>query len=230
MRMNFTSFSLKPAILIIYLLLCDLPSFAQQPAFPGAEGGGMFASGGRGTTSTPTTVFEVTNLSDDGLPGSLRYALTTAATYRTVVFRVSGTIHLNSRLSIKANTTIAGQTAPGDGICVADYPVSIGGNNVIVRYMRFRLGDKNQKKLDANGNPVDGSGGDDAFGGTGVSNIIIDHCTASWSNDEALTIYRGDSLTIQWCFLTEPLNYSYHFETGDTDYERHGFGGIWGAK
>src|SRR5687768_11414699 len=169
MRMNFTSFSLKPAILIIYLLLCVLPSFAQQPAFPGAEGGGMFATGGRGTTSTPTTVFEVTNLNDDGLPGSLRYALTASATYRTIVFRVSGTIHLNSRLSIRGNTTIAGQTAPGDGICVADHPVSISGDNVVVRYMRFRLGDKNQKKVDANGNPVDGSGSGDALGGLGRS-------------------------------------------------------------
>src|SRR5688572_13499804 len=186
MRMNYTSFSLKPAISIICLLLCVLPSIAQQPAFPGAEGGGMFATGGRGTTSTPTTVFEVTNLSDDGLPGSLRYALTASATYRTIVFRVSGTIHLNSRLSIRGNTTIAGQTAPGDGICVADYPVYIVGDNVIVRYMRFRLGDKNQKKVDANGNPVNGSGGDDTFGGAGPSNLIIDHCSISWSADEAL--------------------------------------------
>lgn len=218
------------SLCMVVCMLCMYALTAQQAAFPGAEGAGMYTTGGRGTPSAPTTVFEVTNLKDDGLPGSLRYALTASATYRTVVFRVSGTIHLNSRLNIKTNTTIAGQTAPGDGICVADYPVSIGGDNVIVRYMRFRLGDKNQKKVDANGNPVDGSGGDDAFGGIGVSNIIIDHCTASWSNDEALTIYRGDNLTIQWCFITEPLNYSYHFETGDTDYERHGFGGIWGAK
>ncbi|BAV07455.1 Por secretion system C-terminal sorting domain-containing protein [Filimonas lacunae] len=212
------------------LLGSALTAQAQLPAFPGAEGAGMYTTGGRGTASIPTTVLEVTNLSDDGLPGSLRYALTTTATYRTVVFRVAGTIHLTSSLGIKANTTIAGQTAPGDGICVADYPVHISGDNVIVRYMRFRLGDKNQQKLDANGNPVDGSGGDDAFGGTGPSNIIIDHVTASWSNDEALTIYRGDNLTIQWCLVSEPLNYSYHFETGDTDYERHGYGGIWGAK
>lgn len=203
---------------------------AQQPAFPGAEGAGMYTSGGRGTASTPTTVFEVTNLNDDNNPGSLRYALTAAASYRTVVFRVSGTIHLTSRLTIKANTTLAGQTAPGDGICVADYPVYIGGDNVIVRYMRFRLGDKNQKKTDALGNPVDGSGGDDAFGGAGYNNLIIDHVTASWSNDEVLSIYRGDNITIQWCFMTEPLNYSYHFEAGDTDYQQHGYGGIQGGK
>lgn len=217
-------------VLTAMYISCTLTSAAQTPAFPGAEGAGMYTTGGRGTATIPTTVFEVTNLNDDGLPGSLRYALTASATYRTIVFRVSGTIHLSARLHIPANTTIAGQTAPGDGICMADYPVYITGNNVIVRYMRFRLGDKNQKKTDANDNPVDGSGGDDAFGGAAVNNIIIDHVTASWSNDEALTIYRGDNLTIQWCMMSEPLNYSYHFETGDTDYEHHGYGGIWGAK
>ena len=213
-----------------FWLLCSTIVYAQLPAFPGAEGAGMYSTGGRGTPSSFTTVFEVTNLSDDGQPGSLRYALTAAATYRTVVFRVSGTIHLNSGLTIKANTTIAGQTAPGDGICVADHQVSLGGDNIIVRYMRFRVGDRYQKLVDTNGNPVNGSGGADALSGTGPSNIIIDHVTASWSNDEALTIYRGDNLTIQWSMMSEPLNYSYHWETGDTDYEQHGYGGIWGAK
>lgn len=216
------------AMMLAFSCITDVQ--AQQPAFPGAEGAGMYTTGGRGTPTTPTTVFEVSNLLDDGQPGSLRYALTAAATYRTVVFRVSGTIHLNSKLSIRANTTIAGQTAPGYGICIADYPVSISGDNVIVRYMRFRLGDRYQKKVDANGNPVDGSGGDDTFGALAPNNIIVDHVSASWSTDEVLTIYRGDNLTIQWCMMSEPLNYSYHFETGDTDYEQHGYGGIWGAK
>lgn len=216
--------------LTFWCLCSTIDVQAQLPAFPGAEGAGMYTTGGRGTPSAFTTVFEVTNLSDDGQPGSLRYALTAPATYRTVVFRISGTIHLNSRLSIKANTTIAGQTAPGDGICVADHQVSISGDNVIIRYMRFRVGDRYQKVVDSNGNPVDGSGGADALSGTGPSNIIIDHVTASWSNDEALTVYRGDNLTIQWSIISEPLNYSYHWETGDTDYEQHGYGGIWGAK
>jgi len=218
---------------LVIALCCTLIAVAtqaQQPSFPGAEGAGMYTTGGRGTAAVPTTVFEVTNLNDDGLPGSLRYAVTTNVAYRTIVFRVSGTIHLTSKLNIKTNTTIAGQTAPGDGICLADYPVVISGDNVIVRYMRFRMGDKNTKKVDANGNPVDGSGGDDAFGALGPNNLIIDHCTASWSSDEALTIYRGDNLTIQWCFMSEPLNYSYHFETGDTDYEHHGYNGIQGGK
>ncbi|MEI9806833.1 MAG: pectinesterase family protein [Bacteroidota bacterium] len=173
----------------------------------------------------PTTVFEVTNLSDDGNAGSLRYAVTQTAAYRTVIFRVSGTIHLTSRLTIKANTTIAGQTAPGDGICLADRPVVINGDNVIVRYIRFRMGDRYQ-----NAGMVDGGGSDDAFSNLGNKNIIIDHCTSGWSSDEALTIYRGDSVTVQWSFITEPLNYSYHFETGDVDFEEHGYGGIWGGK
>ncbi|OQP64355.1 hypothetical protein A3860_20500 [Niastella vici] len=211
-------------VLCSFLIFIAVRTQAQQPAFPGAEGAGMFTTGGRGTSTDATTVFEVTNLNDDTNPGSLRYALTATATYRTIVFRVSGTIHLASKLNIRANTTIAGQTAPGDGICIADYPVVISGDNVIVRYMRFRMGDKNQNK-----GYVDGSGGDDSFGGTGVSNIIVDHCSVSWSDDEALTIYRGDKLTIQWCFMSEPLNYSYHFETGDADYEHHGYNGIQGA-
>ncbi|HTN20908.1 MAG TPA: T9SS type A sorting domain-containing protein [Pelobium sp.] len=198
---------------------------AQTKSFPGAEGVGAFTSGGRGTSAIPTTVFEVTNLTDVNSPGSLRYALSASATYRTIVFRVSGTIHLNSRLSIKGNTTIAGQTAPGGGICIADYPVSIGGDNVIIRYLRFRMGDKNQNK-----GMVDGSGGDDALGDLGHKNIIIDHCSVSWSTDEALTVYRGDSVTLQWNLISEPLNYSYHFETGDTDFEHHGYGGIWGGR
>lgn len=206
------------------LLLCQL-SYAQLVAFPGAEGAGRFATGGRGTPSVPTTVYEVTNLNDDNNPGSLRYALSQNASARTIVFRVSGTIHLNSKLNIKANTTIAGQTAPGDGICIADHAVVINGDNVIVRYIRFRMGDKNQ-----NQGMVDGSGSDDTFSNLGNKHIIIDHCTSGWSSDEALTIYRGDSITVQWSFITEPLNYSYHFETGDVDFEEHGYGGIWGGR
>ncbi|XZF16298.1 T9SS type A sorting domain-containing protein [Chitinophagaceae bacterium MMS25-I14] len=217
------------AMLLAASCLFSVRQYAQSPtlpSFPGAEGAGSLTSGGRGTSSSPTTVFEVTNLLDNNSPGSLRYALTASATYRTVVFRVSGTIHLNSALKIsKANTTIAGQTAPGGGICLADYPVSITANNVIVRYIRFRMGDKNQ-----NLGMVNGSGNDDAFDGTGRNHIMIDHCTMSWGDDEAFTFYGGDSTTLQWNLISEPLNYSYHFETGDTDFEHHGFGGIWGGR
>ncbi len=186
-------------------------------AFPGAEGFGKYTSGGRGGK-----VAIVSNLNDNG-PGSFREAVTVKGK-RIVVFSISGIIHLESKLAVAGDKTIAGQTAPGDGICIADYPVSIAGDNIVLRYLRFRMGDKNQK-----GGMVDGNGGDDAFGGTKRKNIIIDHCSMSWSTDEAFSVYAGDSTTLQWNLISEPLNYSYHFETGDKDYEHHGFGGIWGG-
>jgi pectate lyase len=198
---------------------------AQLPAFPDAEGYGKYTTGGRGTPNSPTTVFAVTNLTDINSPGSLRYALQAPAAHRTVVFRVGGTIRLTSKLRIPANTTIAGQTAPGGGICLADHPVVISGDNVIVRYIRVRMGVRHQNK-----GMVDGSGGDDAFGNLGGKHIIIDHCSVSWSSDEALTVYRGDSVTLQWNIISEPLNYSYHFEEGGTDFQTHGYGGIWGSR
>lgn len=187
-------------------------------AFRGAEGFGKYTTGGRGGR-----VLMVVNLNDRG-PGSFREAAETKGT-RTIVFAVSGTIHLETKLVIKGDVTIAGQTAPGDGICLADQPVMLGGDNMIVRYMRFRMGDKYQK-----GGMVDGNGGDDAFGGTRRKNVIVDHCSISWSTDELFSVYAGDSTTLQWNLLAEPLNYSYHFETGDKDYEQHGYGAIWGGK
>ena len=186
-------------------------------AFPGAEGYGKFTTGGRGGQ-----VVVVTNLLDKG-PGSFRDAADMKVP-RIIVFAVAGTIHLESKLNIRANATIAGQTAPGDGICLADAPVSLAGDNIIVRYLRFRLGDRFQ-----NAGMVDGSGSDDAFGASGRKHIIIDHCTMSWSTDESFSVYSGDSTTLQWNLISEPLNYSYHFETGDKDFEHHGYGGIWGG-
>lgn len=207
------------AVLLLATFEAGVGGYAQQPiAFPGAEGFGQYVTGGRGGK-----VMVVTNLNDDG-PGSFRQAAQ-AKEPRVVVFAVSGTIHLQSKLGIKDNITIAGQTAPGDGICLADYSVGLAGNNIIVRYLRFRMGDKNQK-----GGMVDGNGGDDAFGGTHRRNIIIDHCTMSWSTDEAFSVYGGDSTTLQWNLIAEPLNYSYHFEKGDTAYEHHGYGAIWGGR
>ena len=188
-------------------------------AFPGAEGFGKYTTGGR-----EGKVFIVTNLEDDG-QGSFRSAVS-AKGKRIVVFAVSGTIHLASPLKIRSDITIAGQSAPGDGICLADHPVSLGGDNIIVRYLRFRMGDKYQSQAGR----VDGSGGDDAFGGTHRNNIIIDHCSMSWSTDEVFSVYAGDSTTLQWNLISEPLNYSYHFETGDSDYEHHGYGAIWGGR
>ncbi len=187
-------------------------------AFSGAEGFGKFTTGGRGGK-----IFIVSNLNDKG-PGSFREAAE-AKGKRIIVFAISGTIHLETKLLIKGDVTIGGQSAPGDGICLADNSVSLGGDNIIIRYLRFRMGDKYQK-----GGMVDGNGGDDAFGGVRRKNIIIDHCSMSWSTDEVFSIYAGDSTTVQWNIISEPLNYSYHFETGDKDYEHHGFGGIWGGR
>jgi pectate lyase len=190
----------------------------QTIAFPTAEGFGKYATGGRGGE-----LIKVTNLNDDG-PGSFRAAVTKKVP-RIIVFEVAGTIHLATKLNIQPNVTIAGQTAPGDGICIADQSVGLGGDNIIVRYLRFRLGDKFQK-----GGMIDGNGGDDAFGGNRHKNIIIDHCSMSWSDDEVFSIYGGDSTTLQWNLIAEPLNYSYHYETGDKDFEKHGYGGIWGGS
>lgn len=218
---------MKLPVLMILLQAGMMTTIARQTppgspaapiAFPGAEGYGKYATGGRGGK-----VRIVTNLNDDG-PGSFRDAAE-AKGKRIIVFAVSGTIHLETKLTIKGEVTIAGQTAPGDGICLADRPVGVGGDNVIIRYLRFRMGDRHEKN-----EMVDGNGSDDAFGFTRRKNIIIDHCSLSWSTDEVMSVYMGDSTTLQWNIIAEPLNYSYHFETGDTDFEHHGFGGIWGGQ
>ncbi len=190
----------------------------ERIAFPGAEGFGKYSTGGRGGN-----VLIVSNLKDNGA-GSFRQAAE-AKGKRVIVFAVSGTIHLQTKITIKGDVTIAGQTAPGDGICLADQPVSLGGDNIILRYMRFRMGDKYQK-----GGMVDGNGADDALSASKRKHIIIDHCSMSWSTDEVCSVYGGDSTTLQWNIIAEPLNYSYHFETGDKDWEQHGYGGIWGGS
>ena len=206
-----------PFIFVFFLIAVAINTSAQPIAFPTAEGFGKYTTGGRGGM-----VIKVTNLNDDG-PGSFREAAS-KKNPRIIVFEVAGTIHLQTKLSIGSNVTIAGQSAPGDGICLADQTVGIGGDNIIIRYVRFRLGDKFQNK-----GMVNLSGDDDAFGGNKRKNIIIDHCSMSWSDDEVFSIYGGDSTTLQWNLIAEPLNYSYHFETGDKDFEKHGYGGIWGG-
>lgn len=150
---------------------CDLPQ-AEIPAFPGAEGGGMYTFGGRGGK-----VITVTSLADSG-PGTLREACETGGA-RIVVFNVSGIIRLTSPLIIRAPyITIAGQTAPGDGVCIAGETVWINTHDVIIRHMRFRRGETNVGRRD------------DAIGGNPIGNIMIDHVSASWGLDENMSIYR----------------------------------------
>lgn len=189
-------------VILFVSFFCIASGYAKQDqlAFPGAEGFGAYSKGGRGGQ-----VIYVTNLNDQG-PGSLRHAIKTEGP-RTIVFTVSGTIELSKKLNIeKPFITLAGQTAPGDGICLKGETVDIKTHDVIIRYLRVRLGDGMHGKGSLQGK--------DAIGITKGNDIIVDHCSASWSLDEILSASSKKPtltrVTVQWCFITEGLNPDHH--------------------
>jgi pectate lyase len=192
---------------------------AQTKAFPTAEGFGSNATGGRGGK-----VVEVTTVEDDATnppEGSLRWALKQYPNDPlTVVFRVSGIIDLKADLRSKRdNYTIAGQTAPGDGICIMGDKVNLGGsNNLIVRHLRFRIG----TMIDENGQPD--ANGKGSIGIENATNFILDHCTFGWSGEENMTIYDNKNTTIQWCIVHEGLYNSGHGKGA------RGYGAQWGGQ
>jgi hypothetical protein len=196
-------------ITLLALAAAAVPPKHELVAFPGAEGAGRLAAGGRGGR-----VIRVTNLDDAG-PGSLRAAIE-AEGPRTIIFDVGGTIRLSKKLVVRnGRVTIAGQTAPGDGITLRDYVFEIAADDVVVRYIRARLGDETRQQSDA-------------FTILSGHRIIVDHVSASWSVDETLSAssaYRKPSddlrdVTVQWSIIGESLRQSVHMK-GD-----HGYGSL----
>lgn len=169
-------------------------------AFPGAEGGGKFATGGRGGS-----VVYVTNLNDSG-KGSFRDAV--GKSNRIVVFKVGGTIELKRDVVVKSNVTVAGQTAPGGaGITLKNYKIGLGGENIILRFISSRPGERKTKS------------DYDAFGGSNGSNSIVDHCSISWANDEQWGLYsKNNNYTVQYSVIGPSNSFSYHSKG------IHGFG------
>lgn len=212
-----------PILFALALLLTSCPPGPGEPepeydkaltsACDYIRGGGVGTTGGEGGD-----VYYVTKLKDEfdankkPAAGTLRYAIEEMSSRRVILFRVSGTIYLERPLNLRhGNVTIAGQSAPGDGICVANYPLIISGSNVIVRFMRFRLGD--QMKTE-----------DDALSVNDATNVVLDHLSCSWSVDECVSCYGNENFTMQYCLISESLKNSVHGKGN------HGYGGIWGGK
>ena len=197
---------MKKLILLFTVLTATLSAAAQAPAFPGAEGHGRYTAGGRGGK-----IVHVTNLNDSGT-GSFRQAVK-GSDKKIVVFDVAGVIALASDVSIGANTTILGQTAPAPGITLRYYTVNPNGNNIVMRFIRIRRGEEK-----------DVNDGADASTARHFTGMMIDHCSMSWSIDEVASFYDNNNFTMQWCTVGESLNNAGHGKGA------HGYGGIWGGK
>lgn len=187
---------------------------SQMIAFPGAEGFGKYATGGRGGK-----VIAVTNLNDKG-EGSFRSALAQFPDEPlTIIFKVSGMIELESNLVVKrSNLTIAGQTAPGDGICLKNYSFILNGasakgnhGNIVIRYIRSRPGGTDKKGLYG-------------FDMENCHDVIIDHCSFSWANEECAAMYDTKNTTVQWCIVSEGLYNAGHMKG------KRSYGGVWGGQ
>lgn len=196
---------LSAVIMLLTFAAVASAQFQSAPAFPGAEGHGRFVTGGRGGE-----IRHVTNLKDSGT-GSFREAVKGDAR-KIVVFDVGGVIPLADDLSIGANTTILGQTAPAPGITLRYYTVNPGANNII-RFIRLRRGQER-----------DVNDGADASTQRQKTGIIFDHCSFSWSIDEVASFYDNNNFTMQWCTVAESLTDAGHGKGA------HGYGGIWGGK
>lgn len=213
LKLNFKKAISVCISLCLALSIITVPAYADGSslaAFPGAEGGGMWTTGARGGENIE--VYHVTRL-DDPVSGNMKGTMRDAVSQsnRIVVFDVAGNIELTDTLTIKgSNITILGQTAPGDGICVKNANTVITGNNVILRYMRFRMGDELTME-------------EDSLSSTGRRNVIVDHCSISWCVDECASLYEMTDFTMQWCIISESLKESVH------DKGSHGYGGIWGG-
>ena len=196
----------------VYAVFSKLPNYKDDLiAFPGAEGYGRFTTGGRMVDSRGSKVYYVTRLDDSDEEGTFRWAVNTGDdTPRTVLFKVAGTIYLTRNVDVKSNTTIAGQTAPAGGICLAGYRVKLG-SNIIIRHIRFRAGDLPNKSMSP-------------LGVENVENVVLDHCSFGWSMEENLTLYDNNNTTTQWCIFAEGLYNSRN------DKGARAYGAQWGGK